>query len=115
MDAKKGLVMVQSDPFAQIGAPAGRRAGGGLLAPLVWLGGMISTALAVTVGAVLAILTAAAVAVIALIAGIVVFFAGSAMRAKRARQARARRDEGVIDAQKVGDTWVTYGWEREGR
>lgn len=107
--------MIQSDPFAQIGSSARRRAGGGLLAPLVWLGGVIATTIAVTVGAILAVLTAAAVAVIALIAGIVVFFAGSAMRAKRARQARARQDEGVIDAQKVGDTWVTYGWEREGR
>lgn len=107
--------MIQSDPFAQIGSNARRRAGGGLLAPVVWLVGVISTTLAVTVGAILAVLTAAAVAVIALIAGVLVFFAGFAMRARRARQTRARRDEGVIDAQKVGDTWVTYGWEREGR
>ena len=110
--------MIQSDPFAQIGFNARRRTGGGLMAPFVWLGGLIATALAVTVGAVLAVLTAAAVAVIALIAGVVVFFAGFAFRARRARRARAakaRRDEGVIDAQKVGDTWVAYGWEREGR
>lgn len=110
--------MIQSDPFVQIGFNARRRAGGGLLAPFVWLGGLVATAIAVTVGAVLAVLTAAAVAVIALIAGVVVFFAGFAFRARRARSvrnARARQDEGVIDAQKVGDTWVAYGWEREGR
>lgn len=107
--------MIQSDPLAQVGFNVRRRAGSGLLAPLVWLGGLISTTLAVTVGAVLAVLTAAAVAIIALIAGVMVFFAGFAMRARRARQMRARRDDGVIDAQKVGDTWVTYGWEREGR
>jgi len=99
--------MIQSDPFVQIGFNARRRTGGGLLAPFVWLGGLVATAIAVTVGAVLAVLTAAAVAVIALIAGVVVFFAGFAFR--------ARQDEGVIDAQKVGDTWVAYGWEREGR
>jgi hypothetical protein len=29
--------------------------------------------------------------------------------------ARRRRDDGVIDARKVGDTWVAYGWEKEGR
>lgn len=104
--------MIQSDPFVQIGFNARRRTGGGLLAPFVWLGGLVATALALTVGAVLAVLTAAAVAVIALIAGVVVFFAGFAFRA---RAARARQDEGVIDAQKVGDTWVAYGWEREGR
>ena len=34
---------------------------------------------------------------------------------RRARAAKAHRDEGVIDAQKVGDTWVAYGWERPGR
>lgn len=106
--------MIQSDPLSQIGSNA-RRSRGGLLAPLVWLGGLISTALAVTVGAILAVLTATAVAVIALIVGVLVFFAGFAMRARRARQVRANRDENVIDAQKVGDTWVAYGWEREGR
>ena len=111
----KGSTMIHSDPFAQIEFNARRRTGGGLLTPIVWLGGLIATALAVTVGAVLAVLTAAAVAVIALIAGVVVFFAGFAFRARRARAAKAHRDEGVIDAQKVGDTWVAYGWERDGR
>ena len=52
--------MIQSDPFVQIGFNARRRTGGGLLAPFVWLGGLIATAIAVTVGAVLAVLTAAA-------------------------------------------------------
>lgn len=107
--------MIQSDPMGQLGFNARRRPGSGVLAPLVWLAGLIATALAVTVGALLAVFTAAAVAMIALVAGVLVFFAGFALRARRAMSARRRRDEGVIDARKVGDTWVTYGWEKEGR
>ena len=110
--------MIKSDPVAQISFTARRSAGGGILAPFVWLGGLIATAVAVTVGAILAILTAAAVATIAIIGGVLVFFAGFALRARRAsqmRKAQKAADEGVIDAQKVGDTWVAYGWEKEGR
>ncbi|WP_392354223.1 hypothetical protein V8F63_00900 [Brevundimonas sp. LF-1] len=63
----------------------------------------------------MAVFTAAAVALIAVVGGVLVFVAGFALRARRAMTARRRRDEGVIDAKKVGDTWVTYGWEKEGR
>ena len=28
---------------------------------------------------------------------------------------RRATDPEVIEAQKVGDTWVAYGWERHGR
>lgn len=111
-------MMIQSDPMAQISFASRRRAGSGLLAPFVWLGGLIATAVAVTAGAVLAVLTAAAVALLAVIGGVVLFFAGFALRARRNRQMRQAQkaaDEGIIDAQKVGDTWVAYGWEREGR
>ncbi len=110
--------MIKSDPVAQISFSSRRSATGGILAPFVWLGGLIATAVAVTVGAILAILTAAAVATIAIIGGLLVFFAGFALRARRSRQMRKAQkaaDEGVIDAQKVGDTWVAYGWEKEGR
>ena len=110
--------MIQSDPMAQISFASRRRAGGGLLATFMWLGGLVATAVAVTVGAVLAVLTAAAVAMLAVIGGVVLFFAGFALRARRNRQMRQAQkaaDEGIIDAQKVGDTWVAYGWEREGR
>jgi len=41
-----------------------RRPTGGLLAPVMWLAGMIATLVAMTVGAILAVFTAAAVAVI---------------------------------------------------
>ena len=98
------------DPFARIG-PGARRPQG-VMGPLAWLGGLVATLVALTVGAALAIFTAAAVAVIALCASVLVFFAGLAMRARRAVTARARRSDDVIEARKVGDTWVTYGWER---
>jgi len=102
------------DPFATLGFQ-NRRRPQGLLAPILWLGGVIATVAALTVGAVLAVFTAAAVAVIALCASILIFFAGLAMRARRRVTVRARRADDVIEAQKVGDTWVAYGWERPHR
>ena len=101
------------DRFASLGFQA-RRPSGGLLAPLMWLAGLVATIVALTVGAVLAVFTAAAVAVIAVCASVLIFFAGFAMRARRKVTARARRADDVIEAKKVGDTWVTYGWERTG-
>jgi len=98
------------DPFARISSD--RRRPQGLLGPLAWLGGLIATLAALAVGALLAVFTAAAVAVIALVASVLVFLAGLAMRARRAVTVRARRGDDVIEARKVGDTWVTYGWER---
>lgn len=105
--------MIQSPHVFQIGVSP-RRRGGGLLAPVMWLTGLVATCVAMTVGAILAVVTAAAVAVIAMIAGVVVFFAGLAVRARR-RMTPSTAGEGVIDAQKVGDTWVAYGWERKDR
>jgi len=107
--------MINSDPMGPLGFNARRRPGSGLLAPFCGAAGLIATALAVAVGALLAVFTAAAVALIAVVGGVLVFVAGFARRARRAMTARRRRDEGVIDAKKVGDTWVTYGWEKEGR
>jgi membrane protein implicated in regulation of membrane protease activity len=102
------------DPFASLGFQ-NRRRPQGLLAPIMWLAGVIATVAALTVGALLAVFTAAAVAVIALCASILIFFAGLAMRARRRVTVRARRNDDVIEAEKVGETWVAYGWERNGR
>ncbi|MBN8529257.1 MAG: hypothetical protein J0M36_08480 [Caulobacterales bacterium] len=107
--------MTQSDGFARIGIAARRRPSG-LLAPMVWLAGLIASAAALVVGAVLAIFTAAAVAIFALCAGVVVFFAGLAMRARRNGRSNRRADDPeVIEAHKVGGTWVAYGWDRSAR
>lgn len=102
------------DPFASLGFQ-NRRRPQGLLAPILWLGGAIATVAALALGALLAVFTAAAVAVIALFASVLIFIAGLAMRARRRATVRARRSDDVIEAQKVGDTWVAYGWERSNR
>lgn len=102
------------DRFAHLGFSARRRPAG-LLAMILWLGGLIAGIAALAVGAVLAVFTAAAVAVIALVASVLVFFTGVAMRARRTARARVAPADGVIEARKVGDTWVTYGWERHNR
>ena len=88
------------------------RRSNGILAPIMWLGGLVAAVAALTVGAILAVFTAAAVAVIALFASVLVFFAGLAVRARRRVTVKARRADDVIEATKVGDTWVAYGWER---
>jgi len=109
--------MVQ-DPVASMGFAA-RRRGPSWTAPFTALAGMIATVVALAVGAVLAVFTALAVALFALCAGVLVFFAGFALRARRQTGGRNRRADDpaddVIEARKVGDTWVTYGWERTGR
>ncbi len=104
--------MTQSDRFAQIGFAARRRPAGGVLAPFVWLAGVIAAACAMAIGALLAVFAAAAVAVFALVGGVLVFLVNLAMRARRTP---ARRADDVIEARKVGGAWVAYGWDRNGR
>jgi uncharacterized membrane protein YhaH (DUF805 family) len=105
--------MTQSDRL--IFGPSARRPSNGLLASILWLGGVVATVAAMAIGAVLAVFTAVAVAVIALFAAVLVFFAGLAMGARRKTGARARRADDVIEAHKVDGAWVAYGWERPGR
>ena len=106
--------MTQSDRLIFGPGPSGRRPANGLVASVMWLGGVIATVAAMAVGAVLAVFTAAAVAVIALFAAVLVFFAGLAVRARRRGMMRNRRADDVIEARKVDGTWVAYGWERPG-
>ncbi len=102
-----------TDParFAQLRFASAAK-GRGVWAPLAWLGGLIAAAFAVAVGTVLAVFATLAVAVIAVVGSVLVFFAGIAMRARRSRRPNPVSPDGVIDAEKVGDTWVAYGWER---
>ncbi len=107
--------MSQSDRQIFGPGPSGRRPANGLVASIMWLGGLIATLAAMAVGAVLAIFTAAAVAVIAVFAAVLVFLAGLALRARRTLVVRRRRSDDVIEARKVDGAWVAYGWERPGR
>ncbi|GAA0867891.1 hypothetical protein GCM10009116_02500 [Brevundimonas basaltis] len=107
--------MTQPDRLIFGSGPSARRPANGFVASVMWLGGVIATLAAMTIGAVLAVFTAAAVAVIALFAGALVFFASLAVRARRRMTARNRRGDDVIEARKVDGAWVAYGWERPGR
>ena len=84
---------------------------------LAWLAGAFAAGAALTIGAVLAVFTAMAVAVIAVFASVLVFLAGLALRARRMTYARSRPAGAgpVLEARKVGHSWVAYGWDRPAR
>jgi hypothetical protein len=78
---------------------------------LAALGGILATAAAVALGAVLAVFAAATVVVIALLSSVLLALAALAFRARKAVRSRTRRDDGVIEARQVGGHhWVAYGW-----
>jgi hypothetical protein len=81
---------------------------GSALRSFAMLVGLLATAAAVLVGAVLLIVFTATVAVIGVMASALLGFTGLALRARRT--ARARTD-GVIEARHLGGHhWVAYGW-----
>ena len=85
---------------------------GSALRSLATLVGMLATAAAVVVGAILAVFFAATVALIAIMASTLLGFAGLALRARRTARARA---DGVIEARHLGGHhWVAYGWNERG-
>ncbi|MGE5566907.1 MAG: hypothetical protein ACM3YN_12245 [Parcubacteria group bacterium] len=77
---------------------------------LAWLGGLIATVAALTIGAILAVFAAATVVVMALMTSALLAFSGIAVRARRRVHARAA-DPTLIEARRVGGHhWVAYGW-----
>ena len=83
---------------------------GGAFKGLAWLGGLLATLAAVSVGVVLAIFFAATIAVIAVMGAATLGLAALAMRAKRTVRSN---DPDLIEAQNVGGhNWVAYGWDR---
>lgn len=109
MDAKTPPQAFRSFP------PRGRRS---LTGALAWLGGFLATGAAVAIGAVLAVVFAAAFAVIAVMGSMLAYLTVLAMRARR-RVYAARRPvapgEVILEARKVGHSWVAYGWEGRSR
>ena len=76
---------------------------------LAWLGGLIATAAALTIGAFLALFAAATVVVLALMTSALLALSGLALRARRTAHAPA--DPNLIEARRVGGhSWVAYGW-----
>jgi hypothetical protein len=86
---------------------------GSALRSLAVLVGLLATAAAVVVGAVLAVVFTLTVTVIAIMTSALLGFAGLALRARRT--ATARRADGVIEARHLGGHhWVAYGWNERG-
>jgi hypothetical protein len=83
---------------------------GSALRSLAVVGGMLATAGAVIVAAVLAVVFAATVAVIGVMTSALLALGGLALRARRAVRSRSRPGD-LIEAQHLGGHhWVAYGW-----
>jgi hypothetical protein len=78
---------------------------------LAWLLGLVATAAALAVGAVLAVFLTASLVVILVMGAVLAAFAGLAFRARRgARPA----DASLIEARHLGGhSWVAYGWDEQ--
>jgi hypothetical protein len=79
---------------------------------VVRMAGAAAALLALAVAGVLALFFAATVVVMAVIASALI---GVSMLALRARRTARVRASGVIDARRVGHTWVAYGWNEPRR
>jgi hypothetical protein len=85
---------------------------GSALRSLAVLVGVLATAAAVVVGAVLAVVFTLTIAIIGIMTSALLGFAGLALRARRTATARA---DGVIEARHLGGHhWVAYGWNERG-
>jgi cobalamin biosynthesis protein CobD/CbiB len=96
----------------------GRSQRRGLKQALASLWGFLATGAALAVGAVFAVFAAAAVALLTLFAGALMVLTSLAFRARRGavvRRAGAMAETDVIEARKVGSSWVAYGWDRDAR
>ena len=104
--------MIQMQTF-RLGPPPASR---GLGAFLTWTVGLIVAGTVLVLGAIFAVFTALAVAALAVFAGVALW----AVRLTRGRrpapvQAATSGDPEIIDARKVGDQWVAYGFDGQAR
>lgn len=102
--ASEGWTSFGAEPLATT-----RRASGGVAgAGLRWIGGMIASIAAVTIAAMLTVVFAATVAVIFVLASALIGLWALAVKSRR-----GPRSQGVlIEARKVGHSWVAYGWDQ---
>jgi hypothetical protein len=79
---------------------------------LASIGGWLVAAAAVAIGAVLMVFAATAVVILAVMTSVTLGLAILASKVGRRSRVRARdRDNGIIEARKVGGHhWVAYGW-----
>ena len=76
---------------------------------LVRFAGFATAVLAVMAALVVAVLFAATVVVTAAIASVLIGLTALAMRARRTVRVRSAASD-IIEARRVGHTWVAYGW-----
>ncbi len=76
---------------------------------LAWVIGGLATLGAVVLGSVLALVFAATLAFVMVIAAAVLTFTAVAWRIRRPLPVKAGP---VIEARKVGHSWVAYGWDQ---
>lgn len=86
------------------------RSAGAARKGLAWVGGALATAAAVTLAAVLTVVFAATLAVIVVLVSALVALCTLALRARRAKDRPV-----LIEARRVGHSWVAYGWDQRSR
>lgn len=82
---------------------------GSLNGGLVRFLGFAVAMVALMAAVVLAVIFAATLAVSALVATVLIGLTALAMRARRTVRVRSSRSD-IIEARRVGHTWVAYGW-----
>ena len=87
----------------------------GLKNGLLKVGAYALGLLGIVVGAVLALFFAATVVVMAVIATALIGATMLVLRARRTARVRTAPGSNVIDAHRVGHTWVAYGWNEPRR
>jgi hypothetical protein len=101
--ASKGWTSFEAGPREPRLPPRGR----GLARSLSWIGGALATAAAVTIAAMLTVVFAATLAVILVLTSALIAVCALAFRSRRRVPAQGM----VLEARKVGHSWVAYGWD----
>jgi hypothetical protein len=96
---------------AEPGASASRERPHGLVRGLSWIGGALASAVAITLAAALTVVFAATLAVILVLTSALIATCAFALKNRR----RSQPQGVLIEARKVGHSWVAYGWDERQR